>query len=1555
MSADNRDPSLPWTGERYVPEITGNIRLEHLHRYLLARELCAGRRVLDIACGEGYGSDILGRVANFVVGVDIAPDVVQHARARYGRPALQFAAGTCAAIPLADHSVDVVVSFETLEHHAEHDAMMREVKRILTPGGLLIISSPDRREYSEIPGYSNPFHARELDRQEFADLLAAHFGHVRLVGQRIEAGSVVAPLDGSQDTAFTTFDNDDATVRSEGLHAPLYLIAVATDGPMPQVPTGLLQGGEFMWSSDHADSVRAIQEQAGQAHVVSETSMGVLRTEIDRLVGQVAAMAVEKTQADARANLYQEEVVRRGTHIEAIERARQDLQKESIEAHTQLEETRAQLERARLELAAKAQAALVELEGQRGTAESLRSERERLKQWTQAILTELEGVRVQLAEQADALVQSEAARADLERELAIVEGSSSWRLTSPLRASRRLLGSAPRLARKALSDTTRALYRGLPLPQSAKQRLKGKVFRSAPWLVGHTVAYQDWVSHEGQVAETQAAPAVGESASSSPRPLRRFDQTPIEYVPLTTTPGVDTRIKTIAFYLPQFHPIPQNDEWWGRGFTEWYNVARGRPQFPGHYQPHHPGELGFYDLRLVEVQRRQIELAKAYGLHGFCYHHYWFGGTRLLRRPLDQVLANQDLDFPFCICWANENWTRRWDGLDSEVLIAQRHSPDDDVAFIRDIEPALRDPRYIRVHDRPLLIVYRPSLLPDARATAERWREYCRSVGLPDLYLVCAQGFDRTEPQAFGFDAAVEFAPNNMGAPKITSEVAQVNPDYSGVIYDYEYLVESSRRYESPPNYRLFRSVTPMWDNEARRPGRGAVFAGSTPALYGEWLENACRRTLGEFADTPFVFVNAWNEWAEGAHLEPDRDYGYAYLQATADTLRKFAPETVRPSIVVVSHDAYFHGAQHVALKLTDTLANDLGYDVDVLLCGIGPLRESFERVGRVHDFNPATVSLPAREALANELFAKGARIALCNTSVIGETVTLLKQAGFRVVSMIHELPGLIGDYGLESSIAAIARDADAVVFPARVVRDKFVEMTNLSLDKAALRPQGLLTPNRFSGRRDDARRELRSRLGLEEHVRIVLAVGFADKRKGTDLFVDVGLRVIEREDDVVFVWVGHHDADTLAAAHERVAAAGAQARFLFPGLIADCAPFFAGSDVYLMTSREDPFPLVVLDALEAEVPVIGFEGAGGFVELLERGCGILVPHLDTAAMSEATIGILQDPSEARRLTAAGKEIVEREFSFVEYARELVRLGKGPTPRISVIVPNFNYAHYLPERLQSIVQQTLTPHEIIVLDDCSSDESVDVAESVLRDCAIPWRIIKNETNQGVYRQWLRGMREATGDLVWIAEADDICAPTLLETLAPALASPNVVLAYCQSKQIDGDGRELAPDYLQWTDDVDPLKWRRAYVRRGIDEIRDSLIVKNTIPNVSAVLFKKPDLSAIEADLLNLRNAGDWLVYVHLLERGDLAFFPVALNSHRRHGGSVTLGRGGLNLMREILVVQRHILDRHPIASEVERKREGHLQTTYEYLGLQNDGPASYRDHPALGRLTALAG
>jgi lipopolysaccharide biosynthesis protein len=367
-----------------------------------------------------------------------------------------------------------------------------------------------------------------------------------------------------------------------------------------------------------------------------------------------------------------------------------------------------------------------------------------------------------------------------------------------------------------------------------------------------------------------------------------------EYVPISQNSfsAEDAKTKIVAFYLPQFHPIPENNEWWGSGFTEWTNVAKAVPQYTGHYQPHLPGELGFYDLRLPEVQRRQVQLAKQYGIFGFSFYYYWFNGKRLLERPIDQFISDPEIDFPFCLCWANENWTRRWDGQESEILIGQNHSVESDIAFIKDVEPYLRHRNYIKVDGRPILIVYRPQIMPDPAGTAQRWKEYCSEQGLGDVYLVAAQTFGLSDPRQVGFDAAVEFPPHGILIPEVTEQVEVLNPSYAGKIYNYQHVVGYMMQ-KKAPDYPLFRTVMTSWDNTARRQNHAHIFINADPSTYQSWLSHDLAYTERNLPEGErFVFVNAWNEWAEGTHLEPDRKYGYAYLQSTMLALQSISKQT---------------------------------------------------------------------------------------------------------------------------------------------------------------------------------------------------------------------------------------------------------------------------------------------------------------------------------------------------------------------------------------------------------------------------------------------------------------------------------------------------------------------------------------------------------------------------------------------------------------------------------------------------------------------------------------
>lgn len=567
-----------------------------------------------------------------------------------------------------------------------------------------------------------------------------------------------------------------------------------------------------------------------------------------------------------------------------------------------------------------------------------------------------------------------------------------------------------------------------------------------------------------------------------------------------------------AYYLPQFHAIPVNDHFWGKGFTEWRQITRAMPRFPGHYQPRIPRDLGFYDLTDPAVLPRQAELARAAGVNAFCYYYYWFNGKRVLERPLDAHMGS-DVDMPFMIMWANENWTKTWDGCESDVLLRQDYRTEDEDALLADLARHFRDPRYVRLDGRPLFFLYNPKHLPSGVKMINRWRKKLREVHAVNPLIFMAQAFDTIDPRPFGLDGAIEFPPHKLA----TSHPGRMMPDaygkgFEGRVIAYDDFVDTSLE-EPLPDFPLIKTIVPSWDNDARRPGRGLILEGAAPAKYQAWLKTLLQRAIDHpVFGVPLVAVNAWNEWAEAAYLEPDVHYGGAYLNATARAL-----------------------------------------------------------VSAVNDYVP--------------------------------------------------------------------------------------------------------------------------------------------------------------------------------------------------------------------------------------------------------------PH----------------------------------------AREKL-------PDVTVVMPCFNHARFLPERIGSILNQTVLPSEIIFLDDASSDDSVAVARELLKDSAIPWRIEVNKTNSGnVFRQWLKGLSLAKHDLIWIAETDDSADPGFLANILPAFRDEGILGAYGHIRCIEPDGTPR-DDLAHYYDGLRCHSWEQSSVTPATKSFAYDFAVRNIVPNASGFVFRRPVVTAAEeARLLQYRFAGDWYFYALLLRGGSLAY------------------------------------------------------------------------------------
>lgn len=491
--------------------------------------------------------------------------------------------------------------------------------------------------------------------------------------------------------------------------------------------------------------------------------------------------------------------------------------------------------------------------------------------------------------------------------MASLRQSSSWRLTRPLRWAKRHAEPARLLALR-VGGQVRARG-GVPAIMSAIIRLLRREGALA-------------VLRRIRAARVLSAPAQpGAEARAAEILAIAFDNISEGFTEHVAQPPIDPSVKLIAFYLPQFHPFAENDKWWGKGFTEWSNVAKAQPNYQGHYQPHLPIHCGYYDLRVPQVMREQARLAKAYGVHGFNYYFYWFAGKVLMDTPLQMMLRDPQVDMPFCLTWANENWTRRWDGLEEDVLIAQEHSAQDSLAFIRHLLQYFDDSRYIKVDGKPLLIVYRASSIPDMAATARLWREEVVKHGLPGLYLICAQTFGVLAPDEFGFDAALEFPPHGTAHRRINEQLDITNPDYAGNLFSYETVVDNVVRLPEP-DYKRYRTAMLTWDNTARKQNNSHTFHGFSLLRYKQWLAFICNSVHANpkyASDEKLVFVNAWNEWAEGSHLEPDRKFGYGYLQATYDVLSDYDQPSQSTATAVVQQRNQLAAIVH--LHYPDVLA----------------------------------------------------------------------------------------------------------------------------------------------------------------------------------------------------------------------------------------------------------------------------------------------------------------------------------------------------------------------------------------------------------------------------------------------------------------------------------------------------------------------------------------------------------------------------------------------------------------------------------------------------------
>jgi glycosyltransferase involved in cell wall biosynthesis len=913
-----------------------------------------------------------------------------------------------------------------------------------------------------------------------------------------------------------------------------------------------------------------------------------------------------------------------------------------------------------------------------------------------------------------------------------------------------------------------------------------------------------WLRHRH---EPGVHPRMPQETPTIPRQLRRNTRPGEEFeLPRALPEGAKPRAMVWAYYLPQFHAIAENDRWWGTGFTEWTNLPRALPRFVGHYQPRVPRDLGHYNLGGPdagrEVMRRQIEMAKGGGVGGFVFYWYWFNGHRLLEKPVEAFLQDRSLDMPFALMWANENWTRRWDGAENDVLMSQDYRAEEEEALIDELARHFADPRYIRLSGRPVVMMYRAGLVPEPKRAVAAWRQRFRERHGEDPIFVMAQSFDDTDPREVGFDGAIEFPPHKLAkrATPISASLDYLDPDFTGTVFAFEDVVRASLD-EPEPDYPLVKCVVPGWDNDPRKQGSGTVIIhGAKPASYEAWLAELVERAERRpFFGEPVVCVNAWNEWCEGAYLEPDLHYGAAFLNATARAVVG-RPAADAPALLVAAEDGSDTEAARRLIAAVRAMRRRTGLPVEVLLLDGGPLEDEYARLGRL---TVATPGADAEAALA-ALRADGVRHALMTLGAAGPLAAAAAQHGIGTTVLLAEMPGEVRARDLAGGLRALRHAGAAVAPSAAVAAALRAEFALPATPAIEVMEPGLPAPPAPDAA---ARQAQRAALALDDDEPLLLGGGPGDIRHGVDLFLHLFRRLRGRVPGLRAIWAGGLDPALRAWMAPELAAA-TRLGFRLIEQYDSPATLFDAADLFALTAREAALPAVLQAAISAGLPCLAFEGAGGGAALAAEFGGAAVPLGDLDAMVEAALRLLAAETgkggagRAERHAAAAPR-----FDMVAHADALLARLLPELPAVSVAVPGAGQGRLLAVRLDGVFRQDLAVREVVLLDDATDPRVADgAAEAAARwEREIATR--PGPARADAAKAAAAALAATAGEFLWIAESTVLPGSGFLRRAVAALrAAPRAGCAHAAG----GTAADAAP--AGWG----AVLWRRTMLQALVE-------------------------------------------------------------------------------------------------------------------------------------------
>lgn len=920
--------ALQWTGERFLPwfsHIQPDIALEHLSRYFAARTFCKDKAVLDVACGEGYGSKILSEAPASVLGVDISEEAVRNAKKRYTSTRLKFAVQDAVQLEQLGRRFDVITAFEMIEHILEQEQFMIQVKKVLKERGIFMVSTPNKCVHETEWHTHNEFHVKELYFDQFQELLQKHFRYCYFYAQRVYRASECWLLSENRSIChpviqnLVRFDESKAVELGGEDRSPGYYICICSDAPIEHISekyfltdvsdrfknnleqeNAILKNPDYHYTNqytiyyDYGDGFSEDNKDSFDYRYSDHFDQMLIRVTLPEHVKQIRIDPVEQRFCMIK-NLQIEGYPKDRitcNHTQAFDdllvfAGNKDPQMVMQTAYTTVREIMISYEILVYESAGLWNLLFEKWKGSEKQASAkyagLEREKEKyeckvqkLSEKNQSLVHEvqkLSGYRkkteIQMQEFSDCIQSADfqiqelkARESDLRtdvsrllQDISDIYASASWKFSMPVRAAG--------MSIRWLARHVHAVHKCA----TAVHILKNGGIKLLLHELRHYKEHKTYVQQQEHPQDLSVDSKYEENIDFS-------DQT--------------TDVKLLAFYLPQFHIFPENEAWWGKDFTEWTNVKSGTPGFEGHYQPRVPhADFGYYDLTDIQVLKKQAELASQHGIYGFCFYYYWFSGKRLMEKPLDLLLAHPEIKLRYCLCWANENWTRAWDGQNRDILITQNYSDADDHNFITDLKKYMDDPRYIRIYGKPLILVYNPGQIPNCQKSFRLWRQTAEELGIGEILIWTCQTANHTARQLQienCIDAEVEFPPHNMWWESAAVRGVELGGK-SAFLYSYPKVAqEVVRRFGTDKQtIPVHHGCMLAWDNAARRKDGWFTYCGfSLKSLY-QWMLAAAEDARKNFEpEERVVFINAWNEWGEGTYLEPDETYGYASINTVS-------------------------------------------------------------------------------------------------------------------------------------------------------------------------------------------------------------------------------------------------------------------------------------------------------------------------------------------------------------------------------------------------------------------------------------------------------------------------------------------------------------------------------------------------------------------------------------------------------------------------------------------------------------------------------------------------